>query len=558
MMTPESKAKWLTDSNKRKYLLQKANLIDLFTIADLPVIDDTHSSGNKNRNIGDIVEFNEYNYQGYTMVTLDSNNVLYPNYNKDTIILTVFNEEFDKYTLNNIYTIKVDNDINDYVTYKVLKIATFNNFREHPYIDTLTPDLKQKLYNTLQYQVVKLERVLVKEQYKGYDLFTDKAFVFGVDYETSTHDTRYIVLSKYGEPAFSIYDELVLHNGDIENYTTPDTTITTTIGRYLTNYFALAVPFGNVINYINGEFNIGKVEKQIAEKIKSGELTTEQGGQYLDNMFFIGSFGEMAIPGLTRKSLTVSPEVKKRKKELLEKYKDQLHDPIICAQIEDELIKLDKEWLKGDPSMGFYGNAGKKFNVNRKKQYVIGGLIEDFTKEKGKYDFIKNSLSEGWEIDSFVTICNEIRKGSYNRGIDTANGGTLSKRTLRVVQDLKITSEDCGTQEYLEIILTKEIINKFLGRWVLNPSNNELEILTNDNKEKYLDKLTKIRSFMYCKQHDGFCHKCGGVEFGNIGQDVVGVLALELTSTFTKMSLKAMHGVKLNTGRVSSLNSFVI
>ena len=61
----ETKSKWFTDPNKRKYLLQKANLIDLFTIADLPIVE--HSSGKSpiNRKIGDLVNYSEYSYTGY-------------------------------------------------------------------------------------------------------------------------------------------------------------------------------------------------------------------------------------------------------------------------------------------------------------------------------------------------------------------------------------------------------------------------------------------------------------------------------------------------------------
>lgn len=557
MIIPESKAKWFTDINKRKYLLQKANLIDLFTIADLPIVEDNTTSFSVNRNIGDIVDYTDYNYKGYDFVNpkYSSINIL----SDSTIAITVFNENYDRYTKGNVYTLpEIADKITEISNYKVLKVDSYTNIREHPYLNTFTDNFKNELYRTSSYQIVTLEKVLNKFQYKGYDLFTDKHYVFGVDY-TKDNDIRYIVLSKYGEPAFSIYDEIVLHSGDIENYITEDdTTITTTLGRYIANYFMLASPFRNVIPYKNEEMSIGKIEAIIADKILNGVLTTEQGGQYLNNTFFIGSFGEMAIPGLSKKALMTSPEVKQRKKELLEKYKDKLDDPIILAQIEDELIKLDKEWLKGDSSMGFYGDTGKKFNVHRKKQYVIGGLIEDFTKEKGKYDFITNSLSDGWDINSFATICNEIRKGSYNRGIDTARGGALSKNLLRVVQNLEITGDDCGTNEYLTINLTEDLVPKFYNRWVLDPSNNKEELLTKDNQFKYLNKSVKIRSLMYCHQKDGFCHKCAGEMFKTVGQDVIGVLALELTSTFLMLSMKAMHGQKLTRAEITELSKFVV
>lgn len=539
-VNPESKSKWFTDNYKRPYLLQKANLIDLFTIADLPIVEHTSGKSPTNRNIGDIVNFSEYLYTGYTFRHISPSNA-------SVLQVTLYGSSYGTYELDKVY-------INLNSAYRVVSIQEFTSLQEHPYLDQLSLEEKSNINNTSVYQIVVFEKVSTNEQYRAYDLFTDKEYVFGVDY-TDKDEPKYIVLSKYGEPAFGIYERLTLYKDDIENYTSIEP-IVTTYGRYLANYFSLANPFGSVIPYINEEISIPKMEDIIAEKIRNKELTTEQGGKYLDNTFFIGSFGEMAIPGLTRKALTTSPEVKKRKKELLEKYKNQLDDPIILAQIEDELIKLDKEWLKGDPSMGFYGDTGKKFNVHRKKQYIIGGLVEDFTKEKGKYEFIENSLSDGWSIDSFVTICNEIRKGSYSRGLETAFGGALSKNVLRLMQNLTLTAEDCGTKEYLDITLTKELSTKFIGRYILD--NGKLIVLTKDNINNYIDKKVKLRSLMYCKQKDGYCHICAGEFFKNLGQDVIGVLALELTSTFTKLSLKKMHGTKLSTATIDSLQKFII
>ena len=67
-----------------------------------------------------------------------------------------------------------------------------------------------------------------------------------------------------------------------------------------------------------------------------------------------------------------------------------------------------------------------------------------------------------------------------------------------------------------------------------------------------------MRSLMYCHQSDGFCHRCAGTLFKEIGQDVIGILALELTSVFTLSALKGMHGKKLNTMTITKLSDFII
>ncbi len=549
---PESKSKWLTDINKRKFLFKKANLIKLFTVADLPVVENTKGSGNTNRNIGDIVEEEEFNYRGYEFISFPENEI--ETLKTQLVIYTTrTQEEYGKYRLNHTYVTPWN------LTYRVTAITRYEHLKDHPFLNELTQEQKLEIGSN-PFELIKLSQLSIKDQYKGYDLFTDKSYIFGVIYPNNTYandnsEVKYVVLEKYGNPPYGIYQKFILHANEIENHNGQD--ITTTYGRYLVNYFALADPFGSVISYINSEIKIPKIESIIAEKIRLKELTTEQGGKYLDNVFFIGSFGEMSVPAFSRKSLTTSPKVKQRKKELLEQYKDQLDNPVIISQIEDELIALDKEWLKGDPSMGYFGDTGKKFNVHRKKQYLIGGLIEDFKKEKGSYEFIPNALSEGWDINSFVTICNEIRKGSYNRGIETAQGGVESKRLMRLLQNLKITGEDCGTTEYLEQVLTNDLLDKYYGRYLLD-SDGKLVILDKANSSRFLNKKVKIRSFMYCKQPDGFCHVCGGSYFKNIGQDVVGVLALELTSTFLTMSMKNMHGSKVETMNIDNLDRYVV
>ena len=188
----------------------------------------------------------------------------------------------------------------------------------------------------------------------------------------------------------------------------------------------------------------------------------------------------------------------------------------------------------------------------------MSGLTEDFTKEKGKYEFIKESLSEGWNTDSFVAICNEIRRGSYSRGIETANGGAQSKMLMRIVQNLKITGDDCGTTRYLEIPLSESIISRYHGRYVVDPDTNKLVILDKSNQSKFVNKVVKLRSFMYCKQEDGFCGKCAGTYLTNIDQKVIGVLALEMTSAFLTNSLKSMHSSKVRSTSITKLSKFVV
>lgn len=543
-MAQDEKTKWFIDQEKRKYLLNRSNLIDLFTIAELPIINSNGAA--KTRSIGEFISQEELPIQIITKhISFPTSEIEFIKHQK-VIYTTRINEEYDKYQLNEIYITPWDSYI------QVVNIQEYTNIEDHPFYSKLNEE-QLVLLRSHPYKVLTLKTLPEINQYKGYALFTDKIYVYGID-ERNPNNIGSIVLCEYGDIPFKIYDGFTLEKGDIENYN--GVPIFTTYGEYLVNYCILVLPFNDKIDYRNGVIKFNDIETEIAEKIKDAILTTEQGSIYLNNCFLLLTCGEFFVPVFSKKALMTDPKVKVRRDELLLQHKDKLEDPITIVQIEDELIAMDKAWLKGDPAEGFYGDSPEKVTVDRKKQYITGGLIEDFQKDKGKYDFIPQSLSEGWKIETFTALVNEIRKGSYSRGIETAKGGTLSKYLLRLIQDVKITADDCGTKRTLQCYLTEQMAQSFYGRTMR--VNSSLLELTKENVHAYLNKIVQFRSMMYCEQKDGFCYTCAGKMFKNLQQDVIGVIALELTSTFLNLSMKNMHGQKLNQFELSDLNMYCV
>lgn len=353
--------------------------------------------------------------------------------------------------------------------------------------------------------------------------------------------------------AIDIYQPFFLKRGMIENYVSEETT---TYGRYLLNYVVLASIFGDKIPYVNTTFKISKIEEQIATKVLSEEITAAQVGAYLDWGFFLGTMSEICVPVFSEKSLVPPPGIDELKKRLLKEFADKLDDPVVGAMIEDKCIALDKEWLKGDPSMGFYGSDGKKTNVHRKRQYLMFGLVPKFQKEAGAYEFVTSSLTDGWEREAIPTFCNDIRMGSYSRGIETANGGVETKRIIRLLQNLHIVADDCGTSRGLQVHLTEANIKDYLGRNVV--SGKGYVTITSRNKSTFIGKTWTLRSFMYCQQEGGYCYTCGGENYRTLGVDAIGTLALDLGAAFLTMSMKAMHGTKLSNFVIDDLDEFVI
>jgi len=227
------------------------------------------------------------------------------------------------------------------------------------------------------------------------------------------------------------------------------------------------------------------------------------------------------------------------------------------VKVENAIIAQDRKNLEDDPSMAFYGNDGKKFHTHRKRQYGTLGILETFEKTKGNYDYIPKSLSEGWDIESFVSIANEIRKGTYERGISTANGGLKTKQMIRALQDVDITSNDCHTKRYLVVHLTKDNIKSYLNMNMVNPDGS-MTTLTDKNMSNYLDKTVSFRSVMYCVQPDGYCYACSGKSFENLEFKSIGTQPIDLGSVFLKLSLKAMHGTKIDSFVVDNIDNYVL
>jgi hypothetical protein len=348
---------------------------------------------------------------------------------------------------------------------------------------------------------------------------------------------------------------IILAPGEIANFQ-GDEAMATTMGRLLLNYAILVDPFLDLIPYINEEWKIGKIEAIIFELLRTEKITVEHVKQYSRNLHYIGHFTEISVPTFTEKSLTVNPLLIKRRDELLAHYHDEIvaGDVVVMNKIETELVALDRELLKGDESTLFFDQSASKAYGGRKIMYGIGGMVQEFG-GKG-YNFIDNSLEDGWKVKNFQTLCNEIRRGSYNRAKETAKGGEETKFLIRVFQNTKVTEEDCKSTNYLAVILTRELATKFLYRNIAG--DGTLITLTADNLESYIGKIVQMRSPMYCDTPNGYCFTCMGELFRTINQEVLTLVATSLTSFFTTLALKSMHLSQSKRLEIKSLNAFVV
>lgn len=364
-----------------------------------------------------------------------------------------------------------------------------------------------------------------------------------------------------GQPAFRFKDELKLKAGDLANLKHD---VKTTYGNALFNQLVLVYAFHDKIPYQEGEIKARAIEALIESRLTNepeggAPLPGEPGyiggvkdriyiseyKRFAEAIFSLAGFTQLCVPAATPKSMVAPPNLKEVKEELLERYKDRLHDPAVIAQIDKELVELDRKWLDGDASEGFFISRSSR-DLKRKKMHLMYGAEMAFT-DGSKATLVANSLAEGWDIDKMPELMNSLREGSYARGKLTALGGESVKYFMRVFQNTKVTMEDCGSKIGRVKKITQNNHMRYVGFYKINPST--LERLDEDNVKKYIDKEITLRSPMYCKaEGTGFCARCVG-DVNSENPKALGAAVAAVGSEFMQTFMSAAHAKSLTTAR---------
>ena len=351
-------------------------------------------------------------------------------------------------------------------------------------------------------------------------------------------------------------DIVYLPPGVIVNYPAGET-LTTSVGLFVLNYVVLASSFGDTIPYINTHWSSGSLQRTIGDLLINKVITPAQMVTYANNLFYIGPMTEVFAPNLTHRSLTTDPKMNEYKEKLIKENAEGLAagDPITMVKIEKALIEKDKEYNKGDPAELFL-IKGKYWNVVRKKLFCTHGMVERFG-AKGTFDFVPNSLGQGWTQDAFAILNNETRSGSYARAMETAEGGAKAKEILRVFQNTRVTEQDCHTEVTVPTHIRDYNASEYIYRHIVLPDGTLAEI-TAENHKSFIGQTVQMRSPEGCKTKNGYCYKCVGRLFESLGQDAFATVVQALASDFLLRSLKRMHGVVVATYRLGSLNDYLV
>lgn len=354
-------------------------------------------------------------------------------------------------------------------------------------------------------------------------------------------------------PVFKAMETLSLKKGEVPNLSTD---VESTYGDVLINWRVLVYAFNDRMEYRVGPISIGKIEVEIAKRMKDDPLPDEQTDEsaiYVRDYLNFGQaasdldgFTQLFVPTSTARSLQTDPEVRAVRTRLLEENKDRLHDPAVVAEIQNTLVAMDKAWIKGDPSEGFF--IGEKvWNTARKRMFLIHGPEAGFD-EGGDAELVINSLNEGWDISKLPAMINSLRAGSYYRGKLTALGGESVKFFLRVFQNTYISEEDCGTELSLDKIID-ENASSLIGSYRV--TKDGLQLLTSEVMATLSPgTVISVRSPQYCKTPaSDFCQKCMGAHNSENPMGL-GSGASDVGSTFMYIMMASAHAKELKTAKL--------
>lgn len=352
---------------------------------------------------------------------------------------------------------------------------------------------------------------------------------------------------------FQIKDAIALEANSLPNLTEA---IETTYGNLLFNYTAVIYPFGNKIPYVQGRVSPNQMEEMILPRLaddpEEGDSAVKATGggssiyvseylKFADAMFYLAGFTQLCVPAATRKTMTAAPGIQELKAKLLEENKDRLHDAAVIAKIQRELIAYDRNYLKGDPGENFL--IGKKsFEIVRSKLFGMHGA-ETGLDEGVDVALIKNSLSQGWDVEKFPEMNNSLRAGSFNRGAQTQMGGEAVKWLLRASSNIAVKQDDCGTRIGKVVDVDGGNYKRLEGFYVLQAKGDLL--IDKENSSSLVGKQVQVRSPMYCKlDATDYCKHCVGDQLGN-NPTGLSIAVSEYGSAFLDIFLKAAHGKQL-------------
>lgn len=237
----------------------------------------------------------------------------------------------------------------------------------------------------------------------------------------------------------------------------------------------------------------------------------------------------------------------------------------IWGEVTDKLTNTLMRDLDNENNLAIMANSGARGSKNQIRQ--LGGMRGLMSSAAGRTIEIpiKSNFREGLSVQEFFISTHGSRKGLSDTALRTADSGYLTRRMVDVSQDVIVTEQDCGTDQYITVRdfmegneLIESIGSRVVGRFafedVLDLDTGEIivqknELITSEIAEKIVEKKiqeVKVRSVLGCKTKYGVCAKCYGKNLAtgkavNIGEAVGTIAAQSIGEPGTQLTMRTFH-----------------
>ena len=227
-----------------------------------------------------------------------------------------------------------------------------------------------------------------------------------------------------------------------------------------------------------------------------------------------------------------------------------------------DLVEADKDGFNSIYMMADSGARGSSAQIRQ-----LAGMRGLMAKPDGSIieTPILSNFREGLNVLEYFISTHGARKGLADTALKTANAGYLTRKLVDVSQNVRISIEDCGTHEGIEISdiingnelvegLEERITGRVIANNIMDPISNEIlfsegTLISEEYAKTVIEagvKTVTIRTPLTCKEKNGLCAKCYGLNLGeqrkaNPGE-AVGVLAAQsIGEPGTQLTLRTFH-----------------
>ncbi|MRI82890.1 MAG: DNA-directed RNA polymerase subunit beta' [Nitratiruptor sp.] len=311
-----------------------------------------------------------------------------------------------------------------------------------------------------------------------------------------------------------------------------------------------------------------KITAEFLDKLK------ELGFQYSTKAGISISEYDIKVPESKKRLIE---EAKKKVKEIQQQFQAGLlteqerYNKIIdiwtdtSNEVAKEMMKLMKSDKEGFNSIYMMADSGARGSSAQIRQ--LAGMRGLMAKPDGTIieTPIISNFKEGLNVLEYFISTHGARKGLADTALKTANAGYLTRKLVDVAQNVKVTIEDCGTHEGVEITeisvgneviepLEDRIYGRVLAQDVIDPITNEIlfsegTLLDEEKTHRIVEagiKSVVIRTPITCKAEKGVCAKCYGLNMaeGKLVKpgEAVGIIAAQsIGEPGTQLTLRTFH-----------------